>query len=88
MSQFEKLLWAILSGQSDANLRFDDLLKVLQRLGFAVRIRGSHHIAFREGIEEIINVQPSGSFAKPYQVRQVRNLIVKYQLVPKGESHE
>ncbi len=26
------------------------------------------------------NVQPNGSKAKPYQVKQVRNLIVKYKL--------
>jgi hypothetical protein len=43
-------------------------------------IRGSHHIFFREGIEEIINLQPKGQNAKPYQVKQVRNIVTKYKL--------
>ncbi len=34
-------------------------------------------------IEEIINIQPqSNNKAKPYQVKQVRNLILKYKLSP------
>jgi hypothetical protein len=49
-------------------------------LGFAVRIRGDHHIFSREGVPEIVNLQPKGAMAKPYQVRQVRNLITRYQL--------
>ena len=32
-----------------------------------------------EGVEEILNVQPLGNKAKAYQVKQVRNLILKYQ---------
>lgn len=34
----------------------------------------------KEGMEEILNIQPKSGKAKPYQVKQVRNLIVKYQL--------
>jgi hypothetical protein len=44
------------------------------------RIKGDHHIFTREDIEEILNLQPKGSQAKPYQVRQVRQALVKYQL--------
>ena len=29
---------------------------------------------------QIINIQPDGSKAKPYQVKQIRNLILKYGL--------
>jgi hypothetical protein len=29
---------------------------------------------------EILNLQPKGSHAKPYQVRQVREIIVRYRL--------
>jgi hypothetical protein len=57
-----------------------DLCGLLERLGFSLRIRGDHHIFFREGIEEILNLQPKGNQAKPYQVKQVRNLIIKYGL--------
>jgi hypothetical protein len=53
-------------------------------LGFAERIRGDHHIFTRDGVEEILNLQPRGSLAKAYQVKQVRNVIVQYKL---AEEH-
>ena len=31
-------------------------------------------------VEEIINIQPAGNKAKPYQVKQIRNIILKYKL--------
>ena len=49
-------------------------------MGFKVRIKGSHHIFYKEGIDEIINLQSQGNKAKPYQVKQVRSLILKYKL--------
>ena len=80
MGTHEKLLLKILSGTSDANIQFEDLCSLLNYLGFEVRIRGSHHIFRKEGIVEKINLQRTGSKAKPYQVKQVRNVIVKYKL--------
>ena len=68
-------------GSSDAGIRFDDLRALLSRLGFVERIRGSHHIFTQEGVEEILNLQPKASMAKPYQVKQVRRLLVQYKLV-------
>jgi len=53
---------------------------VLKYLGFQERIKGSHHIFFKEGIKEILNIQPRETKAKPYQVKQVRNIILKYRL--------
>ncbi len=85
MSKYEKLLLQILRGTSDANIAFDDLRWLLQRLDFEERIRGSHHMFRREGVEEKINLQSEGNKAKPYQVRQVRSIIVKYRL---GEDEE
>jgi predicted RNA binding protein YcfA (HicA-like mRNA interferase family) len=70
----------VLSGRSDANIRFTDLLALLRRLGFDERTRGSHHIFTRDDLDEIVNLQPHGSQAKPYQVRQVRQLILRYEL--------
>jgi predicted RNA binding protein YcfA (HicA-like mRNA interferase family) len=52
----------------------------MQRLGFSMRIKGSHHIFSQEGIDEIMNLQPDGSKAKAYQVKQIRGIMVKYQL--------
>ncbi|MBV9072104.1 MAG: type II toxin-antitoxin system HicA family toxin [Acidobacteria bacterium] len=76
----QKVLAAILGGRSDANIGFGDLCGLIRRLGFEERIRGSHHIYYRDGIDEILNLQPLGSKAKPYQVKQVRNVILKYHL--------
>ena len=80
MGNRDKTLEAVLRGTSDANIGFDDLCSLLRRLGFRERIRGSHHIISRQDIEEILNIQPKQGKAKPYQVKQVRNLIVKYHL--------
>ena len=86
MSQYEKLLLSILSGTRDKSILFADLQAVLDRLGFQCRIKGDHFIYTKDGVEEIINIQPVGSKAKPYQVKQVRNIILKYQLG--GDLHE
>ena len=75
----------MLRGASDASVRFDDLRALLRRLGFAERIRGSHHIFSREGVDEILNLQPRGSMAKPYQVKQVRRVLVQYKLAEEGQ---
>lgn len=80
MSKYKKLLVKILSGTSDRNIDFEELRNLLIRLGFEERIKGSHHILTKEGIEEILNIQSKSGKAKPYQVKQVRNIIVKYQL--------
>jgi len=80
MKKHEKLLMQILRGAADANISFSDLRQLLVRLGFEERTRGSHHVFRKQGIEEKINLQREGSKAKPYQVRQVRNVIVRYGL--------
>jgi hypothetical protein len=77
----KKTLNKVLSGLADKNIRFQDLEKLLSDFGFSVRIKGDHHIYYREGIEEIINLQPlKDGKAKAYQVKQVRVIIFKYQL--------
>ena len=80
MSQFEKLLLTVLRGASDANIEFDDLYRLLTQLGFEVRIKGSHHVFSKEDVSELVNLQRDGAKAKPYQVTQVRQVIVKYKL--------
>ena len=76
----EKTLARLLSGTADAAIRFDDLCQLLERLGFEQRVRGSHHLFRRSGIEEMINLQRDGSNAKPYQVKQARSVILKAKL--------
>ena len=80
MKKHSRILIKILQGTSDANIAFAELCQLLLHLGFQERVRGSHHIFYKENIVEIINLQPRGSEAKPYQVKQVRNIILKYQL--------
>jgi len=80
MGKHEKLILQILGGRSDANIGFDDLRNVLKRLGFDEYVRGSHHLFRISGVEEKINLQREGNHAKPYQVRQVRGVLVKYGL--------
>lgn len=80
MGKFEKLLLKILEGTSDANISFGDLCQLLRRFGFEERTRGSHHIFARSGVEKQIVLQPLGNKAKPYQVRQVRELFEEYNL--------
>jgi hypothetical protein len=80
VGKLEKILGQVLRGGSDQNIAFDDLLYLLGSLGFEKRIKGSHHVFSKDGIEEIINIQPTGRDAKPYQVKQVRVIIVKYKL--------
>lgn len=69
-----------MSGKQDKNLRFSDLRNILIALGFHERIKGDHHIFTRKDVAEIINIQPNGDKAKPYQVKQVRNIILEYKL--------
>jgi hypothetical protein len=88
MSRPTKTLEKVLSGRSDANVKFADLCSLLTHLGFVERVRGDHHIFTREGVVEILNLQPRGSDAKPYQVRQVRNVVTSYGLADDSETSE
>jgi hypothetical protein len=80
VSRHDQLLAKILWGASDNNISFRGMCQLLRHLGFAERIRGSHHIFSRDGVREILNLQPKGAKAKGYQVKQVRNVIVNYKL--------
>ena len=80
MDRDERFLQTILGGRSDADIRFADLRALLVHLGFDERVRGSHHLFNKQGVVEIINIQSRGGQAKPYRVRQIRNIILKYRL--------
>ncbi len=81
MSKRDRVVEQVLSGVADANIAFDDLCHLLEQLGFEIRVRGSHHLFRKSGVVERINLQRDGSKAKPYQVCQVRQILVKYDLV-------
>jgi predicted RNA binding protein YcfA (HicA-like mRNA interferase family) len=86
MAQANKLLDQILRGGADANIPFSGMVQLLKRLGFQERIKGSHHIFSRDGVAEILNLQPHSGKCKPYQVKQVRNVIINYRLA--GEADD
>ncbi len=77
----KRLLERILAGAVN-NVDFGDLSRLLEALGFErLRIEGDHHIFARDGIREQPNLQPDrNGQAKPYQVRQVKRLLEKYDL--------
>lgn len=80
MGKYKKLLNQILIGSSDTNIEFQSLCILLEKMNFSRRVKGDHYIFFRDGVEEIINIQPAGNKAKPYQVKQIRNIILKYNM--------
>lgn len=79
MGQREKLITRILSGASDGDILFSEACDLLQSFGFSLRIKGSHHIFYKAGIDEILNLQPKNGKAKAYQVKQIRNVIIKHK---------
>ena len=81
MVRREKFVLKLISGTSDNNINFRQLTDFLVHLGFEERKKGSHHIFYKKDIEEIINLQSQGNKAKPYQVKQVRQLLLKYKLL-------
>ncbi|MBM2814853.1 MAG: hypothetical protein HW421_1615 [Ignavibacteria bacterium] len=86
MSKSTKILMKVLNGKNDSNINFTDLVNLLIFLEFDERIKGSHHIFSKEGIVEIINLQPDeNNKSKAYQVKQVRNIILNYKL---GETED
>jgi len=80
MTRTDKLYEHILLRKSDANVPFDSLCAMLRKLRFDERIKGDHHIFTRHDVDEILNLQPRQGMAKPYQVKQVRDVILKYQI--------
>ncbi len=65
-----------MSGQSDANIRFDDMCYLLAQLRFTQRQRGGSHVIFQRGAD-FVNLQNFHGKIKRYQVRQVREILKK-----------
>jgi len=80
MSQINKIFLKVLFGRSDNNIKFSELINLMLSFGFDMRVSGSHHIFRKSGINMRINLQKDGDMAKPYQVKQVRKLIIEFKL--------
>ena len=89
MSKWKKFRAKILSGQCDGDIDFAELVNYLRRCGFDQRTRGSHNLLTKNGIDALINLQSDGSTAKRYQVHQIRDILIEYQIdQPKEAAHE
>jgi predicted RNA binding protein YcfA (HicA-like mRNA interferase family) len=61
------------------NVSFDDLVRLVEALGFReVGGRGSHRVFAHPDVSELVNLQVERGQAKRYQVRQVAGLIRRY----------
>jgi predicted RNA binding protein YcfA (HicA-like mRNA interferase family) len=79
MASPKKILEAVKRAQGV--IRFADLKRLLAKLGFRLdRVSGSHHIYLHPKVTRPINIQPVGKDAKPYQVRQLRDMIEEFEL--------
>lgn len=85
MPTVENIYFDVLRGTKDRNIRFRDLQRLLIAMGFSYHVKGDHFIYTKIDVAEIVNIQPDGNKAKPYQVKQVRNLILKYHLEVSGK---
>lgn len=70
-------IFHILFRPSDADVSFEALCGLVASLGFTERVRGDHHIFWKDGVAEILNLQPRQGKAKPYQVKQVREVTLR-----------
>lgn len=78
MADVQKAYNKVVKGRS--SLSFRDLQRLLT-LGFRLgRISGSHHIYLHPDVSRPINIQPAGKDAKPYQIRQLRDMIREFGL--------
>jgi predicted RNA binding protein YcfA (HicA-like mRNA interferase family) len=63
------------------NVKFADLQRLAEAMGYRLkRVNGSHHVYVHPDLDHLLNIQPNGRQAKPYQVRQVAEIAARYSL--------
>ena len=76
-----KVYEAVISGNSDNNIKYTDFQNLIIDLGFECKRRkGSHEMYYYKKVNTFMNIQKDGSKAKAYQVEQLRNIILKNNL--------
>ncbi|HEY7551721.1 MAG TPA: type II toxin-antitoxin system HicA family toxin [Hyphomicrobiaceae bacterium] len=79
MTKSSKVLDRVKEGQG--TISFRDFERLLLALGFRLdRTSGSHRIYLHPQVSRPFSVQPRGNDAKPYQVRQLREMIEEFNL--------
>ena len=74
-----KLLQKLLS--STRNVRFSEVVACAEAFRFRLdRVNGSHHIFVHREIPELLNLQNVKGEAKPYQIKQLLQLIETHNL--------
>jgi predicted RNA binding protein YcfA (HicA-like mRNA interferase family) len=67
--------------QSHNNVRFKDFCRLIEWFGFVRKGgKGSHQTYYSPQIREIMDIQPMGGQAKPYQIKQLTRLVKLYDL--------
>lgn len=79
MTRFDKLYKQIII-EGKTNISFSDIQFFVEKLGFRCRIKGDHFVYTIDGLDVMINLQPSNKDAKPYQVKQIKKIVEKYKL--------
>ena len=79
MAKLKKILAKVLRGSK--NIAFGDFVLLVEGFGFRLsRVSGSHHIFVHDSVRELVNLQNVKGQVKPYQVKQVMELIERYNL--------
>jgi predicted RNA binding protein YcfA (HicA-like mRNA interferase family) len=79
MAKPSKTFERVMLGRGTTSFR--DLERLLLALGFKHdRTSGSHRIYVHPRVTRPLSVQPRGNDAKPYQVRQLREMIEEFDL--------
>lgn len=81
----QKMLQKLLSGSK--NIRFSEAAACAKAFGFELaRISGDHHIYVHPEVPELVNLQDIRGKAKPYQVKQLLQIIERYNLQLEDEQ--
>lgn len=88
MSRYNKIRADILSGKSDKNITEEDMRFFLSKIGAVhKRTTGSHFQYSIDNVPELINIQPKNGKIKPYQVKQIRNIVKAYKIGEGGTEN-
>lgn len=74
-----KLLQKLLSGSK--NICFSEAVSCAKAFGFELsRITGDHHIYVHPQVPELVNLQDVDGKAKPYQIKELLEIIERHNL--------
>lgn len=77
MTKYDKLLQSVFD--VTVSMRFEDACKIAELIGFSRKGgQGSHVIYGRDDEIKLLNFQNRNGTIKPYQIRQLRDMVKKY----------